>query len=121
MGLWQHHVDGDLSRLIETVNAPVFGVSVEGLATEWNRKAVELPGFINKEIMGHSLVDEFVMSDYREQVRMVVAEASEGREATRWSRKPERRSKVSTRRWNHCARKSRSLTAESAPRRFLKP
>ena len=32
----------DLSRLIETANAPIFGVSVDGRVTEWNTKAAIL-------------------------------------------------------------------------------
>lgn len=35
----QERIADDLSRLIETANAPIFGVDLQGMVTEWNRKA----------------------------------------------------------------------------------
>ena len=44
MSMEQHRVADDLCRLIENANAPIFGVDVNGLVTEWNRKAADLVG-----------------------------------------------------------------------------
>uniref|UniRef100_A0A7S4V013 histidine kinase n=1 Tax=Alexandrium monilatum TaxID=311494 RepID=A0A7S4V013_9DINO len=76
----QQRVAEDLSRFIETANAPIFGVDVAGRVTEWNRKAVELSGFSKEETMGRHLVDEFIMRDYREKVQLVLQRAAEGEE-----------------------------------------
>jgi PAS domain S-box-containing protein len=81
----EDHVDGGLSRLIEAVNAPIFGVSVDGLVTEWNRKAAELSGYSKEEAMRHMLADEFITSNYKEQVRMILAGACEGRETSNFA------------------------------------
>merc|ERR1719277_404484 len=74
----QHRIADDLSRLIESANAPIFGVSVDGHVTEWNRKAAQLSGFTNEETMGHLLVDEFITAEYKEQVQSVLTQACNG-------------------------------------------
>ena len=38
-------VANDLTLLIDTANAPIFGIDAEGLVNEWNRKAVAITGF----------------------------------------------------------------------------
>ena len=35
----------EATQLIETANAPIFGVNAKGEVTEWNRKAADLSGF----------------------------------------------------------------------------
>ena len=37
-------VANDLTLLIDTANAPIFGIDSNGLVNEWNRKAVEITG-----------------------------------------------------------------------------
>ena len=58
----------DLTRLIDTANAPIIGVNLEGRVTEWNAKAVALSGYSKEETMGRPLVDEFITEEYKEQV-----------------------------------------------------
>ena len=65
----------DLKRLIDTANAPIFGVNLEGRVTEWNAKAVALSGYSKEETMGQPLVDKFFTEDYKEQVRRELEEA----------------------------------------------
>jgi PAS domain S-box-containing protein len=76
----QQRVADDLSRLIETANAPIFGVDVEGKVTEWNRKASELSGFPKDESMGQLLVEKFVTDDYKRVVHDVLKRAYKGEE-----------------------------------------
>ena len=45
-------VANDLTLLIDTANAPIFGIDADGLVNEWNRKAVEITGFSKEEVMG---------------------------------------------------------------------
>ena len=51
----QPRVAGDLLRLVETVNAPIFGVDINGCVTKWNRSAAELLGLSKQETLGRVL------------------------------------------------------------------
>jgi PAS domain S-box-containing protein len=46
----------EYSKLIDTANAPIFGVDIQGRVNVWNICARELVGYSTKEVMGHSLV-----------------------------------------------------------------
>ena len=39
------HVAADLARLIDTANAPIFGIDREGLINEWNDMAAKITGY----------------------------------------------------------------------------
>merc|ERR1711871_773294 len=68
-------------RLIETANAPIFGIDAKGDVDVWNRKAVEITGFAQDEVLGHNLVMEFITPDYRDAVKQVLDRALMGEEA----------------------------------------
>ena len=36
-------------QLIDTANAPIFGIDQDGLVNEWNKKAAEITGFSPEE------------------------------------------------------------------------
>ena len=38
--------------MIETANAPIFGIDISGRVNEWNRKAAEITGFDKDEVRG---------------------------------------------------------------------
>eukprot|EP00931_Biecheleriopsis_adriatica_P080431 TRINITY_DN5377_c0_g1_i2.p1 TRINITY_DN5377_c0_g1~~TRINITY_DN5377_c0_g1_i2.p1 ORF type:complete len:316 (-),score=87.70 TRINITY_DN5377_c0_g1_i2:701-1648(-) len=76
----QERVADDLSRLIESANAPIFGVDLNGLVTEWNRKAAEISGFTKEETMGRSLVQNFIQPENRRSVSDVLNNAINGKE-----------------------------------------
>ena len=44
-----------LQVFIDTANAPIFGVGLDGLINEWNNKAVLLSGYSRDEIMGKDI------------------------------------------------------------------
>lgn len=46
-------VADDLTRLIETANAPIFGIDRDGKVSEWNRKTAEITGFSKSEASSH--------------------------------------------------------------------
>merc|ERR1719478_763225 len=73
-------VADDLTRLIDTANAPIFGVNVKGEVTVWNRKAADLSGFSLDETFGKMLVDNFIIPEQRERVREVLENACNGKE-----------------------------------------
>ena len=45
-------VANDLTLLIDTANAPIFGIDADGLVNEWNRKMAAITGFSKEEVMG---------------------------------------------------------------------
>ena len=70
----------EYSRLIDTANAPIFGIDRKGLVNVWNRNASKLMGFAGEEVMGRNLVKDFITDDYKERVQDVFTKALEGRE-----------------------------------------
>ena len=45
----------ELRQLVNTANAPIFGIDVKGNVNEWNDKTVEITGFSKEEAMGKHL------------------------------------------------------------------
>ena len=70
----------EYSKLIDTANAPIFGVDTEGRINVWNRCAIRLVGYTAEEVMGHSLVEEFITKDYQASVQAVLDQALHGEE-----------------------------------------
>jgi len=70
----------EYTRLIDTANAPIFGVDTEGLVNVWNQCAMRLVGYCTNEVMGHSLVKEFITDDYKTAVQAVLDRALQGAE-----------------------------------------
>ena len=68
----------DLTQLIDTANAPIFGIDAEGNVNEWNQKSAEITGFDADEVMGKSLVEDFIRENYRESVNDVFQKALKG-------------------------------------------
>merc|ERR1740129_1282855 len=75
------NIADDLTRLIETANAPIFGVDLSGLVTEWNDKMQTLSGYSKTEAQGLPLVQRFIIDDYKVQVRTVLEQALAGTES----------------------------------------
>ncbi|KAK3279432.1 hypothetical protein CYMTET_12687 [Cymbomonas tetramitiformis] len=70
----------DLRALIDTANAPIFGIDKDGNVNEWNNMAAQITGFSQDDVVGHSLVDKFITSEYKTEVRRVLDNALQGRE-----------------------------------------
>ena len=73
-------IANELSMLVETANAPIFGIDDSGLVNEWNRKAAQITGFSKDEVMGRSLVKDFITADYQNAVQEVLQNALRGEE-----------------------------------------
>eukprot|EP00930_Biecheleria_cincta_P101746 TRINITY_DN933_c0_g2_i6.p1 TRINITY_DN933_c0_g2~~TRINITY_DN933_c0_g2_i6.p1 ORF type:complete len:1611 (-),score=330.60 TRINITY_DN933_c0_g2_i6:507-5339(-) len=74
----QERIADDLSRLIEFANAPIFGVDLQGMVTEWNRKAADILGYTKGETIGKHLVDNFIQPENRVSVQGVLQRALAG-------------------------------------------
>ncbi|OQR97186.1 hybrid signal transduction histidine kinase, partial [Achlya hypogyna] len=79
-----HHASEKISsepeytRLIDTANAPIFGVDQNGNVNIWNKKAAEITQYTQKEVMGQNLVEKFISEDYRKAVGYVLSKALTG-------------------------------------------
>ena len=62
----------DLKMLIETANAPIFGIDGDGKVNEWNRKAREITGYPKEEVVGRSLVQDFITAEFQASVKEVL-------------------------------------------------
>ena len=57
-------VADDLTCLIDTANAPIFGIDTNGKVTAWNAKASNLLGYSKDEAVGQGLVQRSITEDY---------------------------------------------------------
>ena len=73
-------VANDLTLLIDTANAPIFGIDAGGLVNEWNRMAAQITGFSKEEVMGQSLVGKFITAEFQDSVQDVLQKALAGEE-----------------------------------------
>ncbi|MDG2364954.1 MAG: PAS domain-containing protein, partial [Methylococcaceae bacterium] len=49
--LEQERIANDLTALIDTANAPIFGIDTAGLVNEWNQAAERITGYSKSEVM----------------------------------------------------------------------
>jgi PAS domain S-box-containing protein len=68
----------EMHNLIDTANAPIFGIDKEGRVNKWNKKSAELVGYTVDEVMGKDLVQEFISPEYRGAVKAVLDDAFAG-------------------------------------------
>jgi len=89
----QSLIEGDLidsnlephySNLIDSANAPIFGVDSEGRVNVWNKCAMRIVGYTPDEVMGKNLVREFITRDYQASVGMVIDRALRGDETANY-------------------------------------
>jgi len=74
----QSAIATELLTLIDTANAPIFGVDTDLLISEWNQKAVQITGYSKEEVLGKPLVDTYITAEFREPVRSVLKSAASG-------------------------------------------
>jgi PAS domain S-box-containing protein len=80
----QERVAEDLTRLVDTANAPIFGIDERGRVNEWNQQAEVLTGYGKLEVMGRDLVSEFITDEYKEPVGEVLEKALRGEETANY-------------------------------------
>jgi PAS domain S-box-containing protein len=74
----------DLTLLIDTANAPIFGIDSRGLVNEWNQTAEKITGFTKDEVLRKDLVQTYITEDYRESVKKVLDDALLGKETANY-------------------------------------
>lgn len=74
----------ELRQLIDTANAPIFGIDVRGTVNEWNNKTAEITGYSSEEAIGKPLVSTFIVNHLRESVQLVLDKALKGVETSNY-------------------------------------
>lgn len=74
----------ELRQLVDTANAPIFGIDLNGLVNEWNNKTAEITGYTKKEAIGKPLVSRFIVLKLRESVQKVLDNALKGQETSNY-------------------------------------
>jgi len=74
----------ELRQLVDTANAPIFGIDVQGNVNEWNNKTAEITGFPNGEAMGKHLVSTFIVPNLRKSVQNILDNALRGDETSNY-------------------------------------
>ena len=64
-------------KLMQSTSS-IFGVDTQGRVNVWNICARKLVGYSTDEVMGHSLVQEFITDDYQVSVQAVLDKALDG-------------------------------------------
>ena len=78
------NIGKELTQLIDTANAPIFGVDTNGNVNEWNQKVEQITGFTKDEVMGHNLVQTRITEEFKQSVQEVLSEALKGNETSNY-------------------------------------
>ena len=70
--------------LVNTANAPIFGIDAQGKINEWNLRSQTITGFTKKEVLGRDLVADFITDDYKVSVSVVLEKALKGQETANY-------------------------------------
>ena len=83
----------ELRQLVDTANAPIFGIDTNGLVNEWNNKTAEITGFSRDEAYGRPLVSTFIKENLRSSVKSVMDNALKGNESSNYELELETKTK----------------------------
>merc|ERR1712238_511722 len=83
----------ELQQLVDTANAPIFGIDVHGNVNEWNNKVAEITGFSREEAFGCPLVSRFIVPSLQKSVQEVMDNALRGIETSNYELEFETKSK----------------------------
>ena len=71
-----------LRNFVDTANAPIFGVDVDGRANEWNLKVVDTTGHSREIATQKHLASTFIAPSLRKSVQDVIDSALQGNETS---------------------------------------
>jgi len=83
----------ELRQLIDTANAPIFGIDCDGNVNEWNNKTAEITGYTKEEAFDEPLVSKFIVPSLRKSVQEVLDKALQGNETSNYELEFETKSK----------------------------
>merc|ERR1719223_1950578 len=82
----------ELRQLVDTANAPIFGIDVHGDVNEWNDKTAEITGYKKEEAFSKPLVSTFIVPKLRHSVQEVLDNALHGNETSNYELEVETKS-----------------------------
>lgn len=74
----------ELRQLIDTANAPIFGIDADGNVNEWNRRTQIITGYSKEETFDEPLVDRFIAPSMQQKVREILSSALQGNETSNY-------------------------------------
>lgn len=74
----------ELTTLIDTANAPIFGIDWNGRINEWNQVTAKITGYAKSEVLGKKLIDEFILDGYKVAVTDLLKNALRGKDVTNY-------------------------------------
>ncbi|MBT7953369.1 MAG: PAS domain S-box protein [Gammaproteobacteria bacterium] len=74
----------ELTQLVDTANAPIFGIDSSGFVNEWNQMAAQITGYEKAEVLGKDLVAEFITDEHKEPVKEVLDNALRGEDTANY-------------------------------------
>eukprot|EP00531_Pseudo-nitzschia_arenysensis_P000480 CAMPEP_0116153182 /NCGR_PEP_ID=MMETSP0329-20121206/21089_1 /TAXON_ID=697910 /ORGANISM="Pseudo-nitzschia arenysensis, Strain B593" /LENGTH=1038 /DNA_ID=CAMNT_0003650035 /DNA_START=421 /DNA_END=3537 /DNA_ORIENTATION=- len=72
----------ELRTLVDTANAPIFGIDADGYVNEWNDKTAEITGYSKQDAIGRLLVETFICPDIRDSFLAILRSAVQHGEGT---------------------------------------
>ena len=72
------------SFVVDTANAPIFGVDMNGNVNEWNNKTAEITGFAKDNVLGEHLVETIIVPSIQQSVQEVFDKAFRGVETSNY-------------------------------------
>ena len=82
--LSQVNMAHELRKLVDSANAPIFGIDTYGRVNEWNFKTAEITGYTREEAFDKPLVQTFIAPRFRESVQEVLDKALKGIETANY-------------------------------------
>lgn len=74
----------ELRQLIDTANAPIFGIDIDGNVNEWNQRTSEITGYTKEEAFDEPLVETFIAEAMQERVRQILNSALSGNDTSNY-------------------------------------
>jgi PAS domain S-box-containing protein len=75
-------IAAELQTFIDTDNAPIFGIGLDGLVNQWIKKSAQLTGYSQEVIVGTSLQLGMIVEEFRAPLTSVLEQALEGKESS---------------------------------------
>jgi len=65
--------------IVESVDSLIVGVRSDGAIYTWNRRAAEVTGYAQEEVLGRDFIELFIAADHRPRCHHLLSEAAAGR------------------------------------------
>lgn len=74
----------ELRQLIDTANAPIFGIDTEGNINEWNHTTAKISKYSKEEMMGTCLYEKLIPKENIEFIKTIMKESLLGKETSNY-------------------------------------